>query len=309
MRDELAAVAHLKALFAGTKTTTPNEEVGIGDDCATITSAEGTLVWTIDEQVENTHFRPDWLSWKDVGWRSFVAAASDIAAMGGRATHALTALGLPKDFDDAAFVALAEGQAEAARAVGATIVGGNLARASEAHVTTTVFGRTDRAILRSDAKVGDGIWIAGAVGLAGLGLRALEGGVTTPNVGIAIAAWRRPSPLFEAAKAMSLVASAAIDVSDGLARDAAHVAAASGVRIVFERALLHAYAERTGVTEIAKALGVDAIEAMLNGGEDYALLVASRSEIEGLSRIGSVEEGSGLALDEVEIEAKGFAHF
>ncbi|MEO8800653.1 MAG: thiamine-phosphate kinase, partial [Polyangiaceae bacterium] len=313
MRDELAAVAHLKALFSdsnhdskrdakhGEAGSSADGELGIGDDCATVDDAPGTLVWTIDEQAENTHFRRDWLSWKDVGYRSFIAAASDIAAMGGKATHALTALALPNDFRDEDFVAITEGQLEAARAVGAKIVGGNLTRANGVHVTTTVLGRAERTILRSGAKIGDGIWIAGAVGLAGLGLRALERGISSAAVEAAITAWRRPSTLFAAARAMAPLASAAIDVSDGLARDAAHVAVASDVRVVFERALLRAYGERIGVTSPAAALGVDAVEAMLHGGEDYALVVASRSEIEGFTRVGSVIAGSGVALDEADI--------
>lgn len=313
MRDELAAVAHLRALFSShagrTTGSLAHDELGIGDDCATVGDAPGTLVWTIDEQAENTHFRRDWLTWRDVGYRSFVAAASDIAAMGGKASHALTALALPKEFPDDAFVALTEGQLEAARAVGASIVGGNLARANAVHVTTTVLGRAERPIARSGAKVGDGVWLAGAVGLAGLGLRALERGVASPELRAAVAAWRRPSPLFVEADAMAPLASAAIDVSDGLARDAAHMASASDVRIVFERALLDAYGERIGVTSPAAALGVDGLEAMLHGGEDYALVVASRSAIEGFFRIGSVVRGAGIALDEEDLAPRGFAHF
>ncbi|MGH7330606.1 MAG: thiamine-phosphate kinase, partial [Polyangiaceae bacterium] len=284
-------------------------EIGIGDDAA-ILRASGSVVWTIDEQAENTHFRRDWLSWKDVGYRSFVAAVSDIAAMGAVATHALTALALPLDFRDEDFLSIAEGQAEAARATCVRIVGGNMARATEAHVTTTVIGNGSKPILRSGAKVGDGVFVAGTLGLAGLGMRALERNVKDAKVARAVSAWRRPPILIDASKTMSAHASAAIDVSDGLARDLAHVAEASRARIALDEAALLAIAKSCGAEEAARALGEDVLDAILHGGEDYALVVTCDREIEGFSRIGSVVAGkAGVTIDSVEIEPRGFDHF
>src|SRR5258708_5917288 len=111
----------------------------IGDDAAILALARAAngpkLVWTVDAQVEGVHFRRDLLGWEDLGWRSFMAAASDVAAMGAAPWCALSALALPASFDDAAFDSLTRGQARAAAAAGAPIVGGNLARASEVSVT------------------------------------------------------------------------------------------------------------------------------------------------------------------------------
>src|SRR5690606_3745707 len=148
--------------------------VGIGDDAAVLEPASAPLVWTIDAQVEGTHFRLDWLSWQDVGWRSFMAAASDLAAMAAEPVAALSALVLADTVDDAALDGLAEGQADAARAVGAPIVGGNIARGRRTSVTTTLCGRAGQPVLRSGARPGDGLWLAGAVGMAAAGLAALE---------------------------------------------------------------------------------------------------------------------------------------
>lgn len=304
MRDEASAIEYLQRLFAARA----DGEIGIGDDAAVVPPAS-SLVWTIDEQAENTHFRREWLSWRDVGFRSFVAAASDIAAMGGTPTHALSALALPKDFRDDDFVSIAEGQLEASRETGTRIVGGNMSRASEAHVTTTVIGKAARPILRSGAKIGDGVYVAGALGLAAAGLRALEIGNRSPETASAVAAWRRPPILFDAAKAMSTYASAATDVSDGLARDLSHVAEASSVRIEIDRAALVAHAARFGVDVAARALALDPLDLVLDGGEDYALLATSPREIEGFFRLGSVIAGSGVVLDGKEIEPRGFDHF
>ncbi len=308
MRDEASAIAYLQRLFSARA----EGEVGIGDDAAAFSApalSGAKIVWTIDEQAENTHFRRDWLSWKDVGYRSFVAAASDIAAMGAVGTHALTALALPEDFRDDDFMAVAEGQLEAARATSIRIVGGNMARASEAHVTTTVMGITSKPILRSGAKPGNAVFVAGALGLAALGMRALERNVKDARVTRAIASWRRPPISFEASRAMSACATAAIDVSDGLARDSFHLAEASRVRIAIEKSALLDAAKASGADEAAIALGEDLLDAVLYGGEDYALVVTSDREIEGFSRIGSVIAGSGLTLDGKEIVPRGFDHF
>ena len=308
MRSEQAAIAHLKAVFQGGRTQT--DEVEIGDDAAIFAAPKnGRLVWTVDEQVQNTHFRAEWLSWHDVGWRSFVAAASDIGAMGGVPKRALSAIALPPDFRDEDFDALIRGQADAAAEVGAAIVGGNLSRAREAHVVTTVLGVAERPILRSGAQVGDDVYVAGSVGLAGTGFRALERHIASALLESAVLAWRRPTPRFEASAKMTAVATSAIDVSDGLARDLSHVALASGVRIALDEAALLAHGDFYGVTSAAALLEENPLEALLFGGEDYALVVTSKSPIPGFFRIGSVCAGEGVTLGESLISPMGFDHF
>jgi thiamine-monophosphate kinase len=311
-KTELERVALLAARFgapgAGIST-------GIGDDAAVFTPPVGPLVWTIDAQIEGTHFRLDWLSWQDVGWRSFMAAASDLAAMGAEPIAALSALGLAGSVDDAALEALAEGQAEAARVVRAPVIGGNLARATETSVTTTLLGRAERPILRSGARPGDGLFLAGPVGEAAAGLAILERGlVQNASIAACVRAWRRPRALIERGAAMRDRATAAIDISDGLARDAAHVAEASGVTLVFAEDALRARASAE-LGAAAQLVGRDVLDLILAGGEDYALLATSASPIEGFSRVGVVEAGPARVLLERAdrtrraVDARGFDHF
>ena len=285
--------------------------VGIGDDAAVL-DGSGTLVWTIDEQVEGVHFRRSLVGFRDLGFRSLMAAASDVAAMGARPWCALCAMVVPPDVDDAALEAIATGQREAADELHAGVVGGNLSRGAALSLSTTVLGRCQRAIQRRGAHAGEGIWMAGHVGLAAAGLRALEtaGKADDPRLQNAIAAWRTPRALAEAGRAMGLLATAAIDVSDGLARDVGHLAEASGLQAVLDEPELLADPE---LVAAAEALGVSALDLALHGGEDYALVATSAAPLPGFRRIGQVREGGGLRLKtpagEQVVEARGFDHF
>ncbi len=135
-------IQRLMALFGAQRAA--GVTLGIGDDAAVLHPPVGRdLVWTVDAQIEAQHFRRAWMSFEDIGWRSLVAAASDLAAMGAEPWCALASLGLPDGVGDDAFDALSRGQAEAALAVGAPIVGGNLSRAGELSVTTTLLGTVE----------------------------------------------------------------------------------------------------------------------------------------------------------------------
>jgi thiamine-monophosphate kinase len=311
---ELDRVARLAACFGGEHA---GVRLGIGDDAAVLDPNAAPLVWTVDAQVEGTHFRRAWVSFADVGFRSFMAAASDLAAMGATPLAALSSLCLADDVDDAALDALTRGQSEAARAVGAAVVGGNLARGRETSITTTLLGTAARPISRASARPGDLVLLAGAVGEAAAGLGLLERGPTDtgdPNAAACLRAWRRPRARIDDGQVMSASASAAIDVSDGLARDAHHVAAASSVVLLLDEHALRAHASAALVT-VAAQLGRDPLDLALFGGEDYALVVTSPSEIEGFTRIGEVEAGvPGLVLrradgSRVPLEPRGFDHF
>lgn len=291
-------------------------EVGIGDDAAVLATshAASRLVWTIDEQVEGCHFRRALASWRDVGWRSFMAAASDLAAMGAVPWCALCALVLPDDLDDAALEDIARGQRDAAEAIRAPVVGGNLARGPVLSIATTLLGSCEHAVERRGARAGDGLWIAGRLGLAAAGLKVLERGFVdhgaSAPLAAAVAAWRKPRALVAEGRAMAVVAHAAVDVSDGLARDAGHLAESSGVCIVLDEAPL---LDDATFVAAAAVLGESALDLALHGGEDYALVVASSVPIPGYRRIGEVREGKGVVLrganGELAIEAKGFDHF
>ena len=285
---ELERIALLASKFGR-----PPTGVGIGDDAAVL---EGGIVWTIDAQVEGTHFKLDWLSWQDVGWRSFMAAASDLAAMGAVATAALSALVLAPNVTDECLGLLADGQAAAAKALGIPIVGGNLARGRETSVTTTLLGRVMKPVLRSGARVGEAVWLAGPVGFAATGMAALGRGTKDAAFAKCIEAWRHPR-----ARLGLAAGTAGIDISDGLARDATHVADASNVTLALESSALR----------LPPRLDREPLEYALFGGEDYALLMTSTMPLEGYARIGTVQPrgASGVTLDGDPVDPGGFDHF
>jgi thiamine-monophosphate kinase len=308
--DETARIAMIARILAA---KAEGVELGIGDDAAVLVSppAGARIVWTIDQQVEGAHFRRELASWHDVGWRSYCAAASDVAAMGAKPWCALCALVLPDDVDAAALEGLTHGQGDAASDVGAPIVGGNLSRGSVLSVATTLLGVCERPVARAGARPGDGVWLAGQVGMAAAGLRALASGRGGDKaLRAAVAAWRTPRALVSYGLAMAKAAHAAIDVSDGLARDVGHIAKASGVEIVLDASELRRDA---GLVEASAALGADALDLALYGGEDYALVAASDLPIQGFRRIGEIRSGTGLVLrdagHESPLEARGFDHF
>jgi thiamine-monophosphate kinase len=292
----------------------PGVTLGIGDDAAVLAPPGGKrLVWTVDTQVEDVHFRHAWLRGPaEIGYRAFMAAASDVAAMGAEPWCALAALELPASFDDAAFDELVRGQREAADRVGAPIVGGNLSRGPALAITTTLLGAAAAPITRGGAREGDGVWLAGPVGLAAAGLAALAAGNADPRLDVAVAAWRTPEARIADGRALAGVAHAAIDVSDGLARDLGHLATASGVRAVLDEALLLAHAGDL-LAHAADALGARALDLLLYGGEDYALVAASAAPLPGFSRVGEIRAGAGLGLrgaaGERDLAARGFDHF
>lgn len=267
----------------------PAVTVGIGDDAAVLAPVAAPLVWTVDAAVEGTHFRREWLSFEDIGYRSTMAAASDLAAMGAEPLGVLAALVLPDDVGDAELAALARGQHEAATSLGTAVIGGNLARGRELSITTTALGRTPTPLLRRGARPGDALWLIGPVGLAAAGLRLLMAGhpIEDDAARACVEAWRRPRARIPSGLAMRTAATAAVDVSDGLARDVGHLARASGVRAVLDVARL----EAALLTAVADRLGVPPLDLALFGGEDYALAFAAPEDarVPGALRIGRLE--------------------
>ncbi len=326
----------LERLFAGASSRRV-ATVGIGDDAAVLRAEKRPLVWTIDAQIEGVHFRRAWLSLADIGARSFHAAASDLAAMGARPVAALSSLVVPESMTPRDVVALARGQAMAARSLGCPIVGGNLSRGGELGVTTTLLGAVETPLLRSGARSGDELWLIGNLGLAAAGLRWLtahdagrDGRVVTAKterpgtsslapaerraVRAALAAFRRPRALVRDGRGLAGRARAAIDVSDGLAADATHLADESGVRIVVERAALRR-ALAPELFTMARLLETDAIELAVSGGEDYALLATGEASRRPRSArpIGRVETGRNALLHDEQGAliplVGGFDHF
>lgn len=312
---EFARIARLsRILGAGLKR--PHVELDVGDDAAVLAVPGGRLVWTVDAAVDGVHFRRDLLGLEDVGWRSLHAAVSDLAAMGAMPVAALSALTLPRGFPDAELERLVRGQRQAADVLGCPVVGGNLSRGAALSVTTTVLGRAKNPILRGGAQVGDELWLLGEVGLAAAGLAWLMkkrrgGGASAQRC---VLAWRRPVARLSFGKALCGRAHAAIDVSDGLAGDAVHMAKRSRVRIAIETPRLVASLSRD-LVRIAGLLGEAPERFALAGGEDYALLAAGspRRRPPGAIRIGTVCQGRGVVLVDAEGRSRvwsgGFDHF
>lgn len=298
-RNEFSRIDALERVLARGAPLGKEVELGIGDDAAVL-NARGRLVWTIDTQVEGVHFDRRWLDLEAIGFRSFQAAVSDIAAMGARPVAALANLALPKAMKDAELQALVRGQARASRLTPCPVIGGNLAAARELSVTTTVLGAAESPLLRSGARAGHELWLIGDIGLARAGLLALSRGIrfaARSGVGRCVARWRYPKGLIAQGLLLRGRARAALDVSDGLSGDAGHLARASGVRVVLDAAAL-AKTLRPELEAAARVLGLDALELALHGGEDYALLAAGpAARRPRFARvIGRLERGTGVAI-------------
>jgi thiamine-monophosphate kinase len=233
---------------------------GVGDDAAVLDVPAGErLVVSTDASIEDAHFRRGWLTPEEIGWRAATSALSDLAAMAARPLGLVLALALPDGWRDAVD-GLADGIGAAARAAGAPIVGGDLVRSRELGLTITVFGTARTPIGRDGARPADVLYVTGALGGPRLAVDALERGAR-PSPG-ARARFARPAArIAEARWLAERGASALVDVSDGLAADVGHLAAASGVRMVLDAA---------AVPRLAGASIADA----LRGGEEYELAVA-----------------------------------
>ena len=285
-------------LEASRSTQSAALEMGIGDDAAVL-RLSGRVVWTVDAQVDGIHFDRRWLSLEDIGYRSFQAAASDLAAMGARPIAALSSLALPTTLRDDELEAIVRGQAAAARETECPIVGGNLSRATELSLSTTLLGSVQKPLMRSGARPGDELWLVGDVGMAAAGLRALmKNSRKTLAVATCIERWRRPRALLREGTLLHRRARAAIDISDGLGGDARHLAKASGVRLVFDRTALEASLS-VELLAAAKRLGLSPLDTALAGGEDYALLCSGKAERRpAFARVvGHVERGAGVWLE------------
>jgi thiamine-monophosphate kinase len=284
--------------------------VGPGDDAALLRIKQGHVVVSTDLLVEGRHFRRDWVSGYDVGRRAAAQNLSDVNAMGGVAHSLTVGLAAPADLPVAWVLDFARGFAEECALVGASVVGGDLTRASEIVIAVTVIGAVKQApVLRSGARPGDVLAIAGRQGWSAGGLAVLGRGFRSPRV--LVEAYRRPEPPYAAGPlAAAAGATAMIDVSDGLLAEAGHLAADSGVAIDVHAAELEV---PEPLHAVAAATGADPISFVLGGGEDHPLLAtfpAGTALPEGFRAIGVVAEGSGVTVDgEVYEGPTGWSHF
>jgi thiamine-monophosphate kinase len=240
----------------------------IEDDAAEI---EGVVV-TQDALVEGVHFRLDWISWRDLGWRAAAVNLSDLAASGADPSGLLVTLAAPGSTRVEDVLELYEGIVE----TGVPVLGGDTCRSELLTLSVTALGRAVRVPGRGGARPGDVLVVTGPLGSAGAAFRERR--------------YVRPPIRIEEGKRLARVATAMLDVSDGLARDAGHIASRSGVRCVIE------------LDRVPLAAG--ATRGDLGFGEDFELLAATPDPL-GFTVIGYCEEGEGVAG----IEPGGWDHF
>lgn len=251
----------------------PRVRLGSGDDAA-VSVPGGATATSVDALVEGVHFRRETASLRQIGRKALSTALSDLAAMGAAPGEAYVVLGAPEGMDEAELLELGEGLAAVAGETGTTLAGGDLTRAPSLTLAVTVVGHAPRPedfVTRAGARPGDALVVTGDLGGAAAGLLLLED--TALSGGDALR--RRqldPTPRLAAGQALAAAgATAMIDISDGLAGDAGHVATASGTLLVIDATSLPI---APGVEQVAAAADRDALELAVSGGEDYELLAA-----------------------------------
>jgi thiamine-monophosphate kinase len=264
-------------------------ELGSGDDAAVVRAADRAVVST-DAIVEGVHFELTTHSYADVGHKALATALSDLAAMGVAPGEAYVAIGIPPDTDPERLAELADAMEALADRSGVTVAGGDVTRAPMLFLSVTVVGWADDGepvVSRSGARPGDRVGVTGALGGAGdlMSERA-----------------RRPQPRLDLGPALARAGvSAMIDVSDGIATDARHIAERSGVTIAIE------------LERLPLAAGVDDPVIAATAGEDYELLFTAPPDADlpgDVTWIGEVGEGSGLelTLNGEPLELSGYEH-
>ncbi|WP_104165439.1 thiamine-phosphate kinase [Arthrobacter sp. SX1312] len=300
--------------------------LGPGDDAAVLAAPDGRTVISIDTLVEDHDFRllrpsGHCTTGYDVGWKCAAQNLSDINAMGGRATSLVVSLTLPPTTPVEWVEALADGLTAAIRELGATgcgVVGGDLGAGAQLVITAAVTGTLEgrEPVLRSGAEAGDTVAVAGTLGRAAAGLALLEDGRPLQDLGVSgeelVAAQLRPRPPLAAGPAAAVAgASAMLDVSDGLMRDAGRIATASAVGLDLDPAALQQYAGP--LEETAALLGIDPMEWVLGGGEDHGLLATFPPGVllpAGFTAVGSTVPGEPLVTLASQAAAlRGWDHF
>lgn len=250
--------------------------VGPGDDAAVVRATDGRFVVTTDTMIEGHDFKLEWSTGFDLGYKAVATNIADVAAMGAKPTALVVAIALPGTTHISWLEAFADGLNSAIKelAPGAEVVGGDIASADQVFISVTAHGDLEgrEPVLRSGAKVGDVLTVAGTLGRAAAGLALLQSDTDAKSAfDDLVSIQLKPQPPVASGVLASLAgATAMLDVSDGLARDAHRIAKASGVSIEINGKDLQGY--EAGVEQAAMRLGVSAADWVRYGGEDHSLL-------------------------------------
>lgn len=293
--------------------------VAVGDDAAVVAAPDARVVVTTDVLVEDRHFRRRWSSGHDVGHRAAVQNLADVAAMGARPTSLVVALVAPGDLPVAWVEGLARGLGEVCAPLGVGVVGGDLSGGEHVVVAVTAHGDLEgrAAVLRSGARPGDVVAHAGRRGWSAAGLALLDAGEADADAGLVEAHLRPSSPLGAGPAAAAAGATAMLDVSDGLLRDAGRIATASGVRIDLTDPAQTFALDLDRLSAVAELVGADATGWVLTGGEDHGLLATFPEGVElpapfrVVGRVLAAGEGPAVLVDgrEPRVDSVGWDHF
>lgn len=299
----------------------------IGDDCAVLPKDDATdLLLTADMLVEGIDFRSEWTTPWFLGRKALAVSLSDIAAMGGTPAWALLSIAAPEDLWNSGFLQeFYEGWHDLAGKFGVQLVGGDISRSPQGVVIDSIAGGSvpkQRAFLRSTARPGDRVFVAGTLGGSAGGLKLLEQGFRydpdrpEPGNGLLLE-HLQPQPQLETAKLLQdqTIRITAIDVSDGLSSDLGHICRASGVgAAIYSNKLPIEPGLATHFTP------QECLDLALHGGEDFALLFTANSKdiaafvTDDLHEIGEITHRTGLVelvseAGRIELPPLGWRHF
>lgn len=282
---------------------------GVGDDTAVLAvSGKMWLLFTTDMMVEGVHFSLDYSTFHQVGWKALAVNLSDVAAMGGRPTHAVVSLAVPPGMESSALVELYEGLRKAAGLYGVNIVGGDTVSSPDKLVlNVALLGEVEagKAVFRSGAHPGDRVYVTGTLGAPAAGLYLFQNpGMSCPPevVDYCRRAHTAPQPRVEAGRLLARCGVSAMDdISDGLASEMHEICGASGVGcLIREEDVPIDYRVRAA----AKSAGIDPLKWALFGGEDLELVFTAGPEAE--EKIKEETAGKGIKIYNVgKITASG----